>query len=51
MNQMPVIRQAVLGRILAHGRNADAVAKRDTLQGEWLKQVWHVWANQPFTTI
>ena len=35
MDIMPVVRHAVLRRILAHGRNADAVAQRHRTDGEW----------------
>ena len=39
MHQVPVVREAVLARILAHRRDDDAVAKLDSAQAERRKQV------------
>ena len=39
MHEMPVIREAVDARILAHGRNADAVPQTDVSQFERSKQM------------
>ena len=41
MDVMPVIGQAVLGRILAHGRDSDAILERNPFQGERLEQGSH----------
>ena len=39
MHQMPVGGHAVIRRILAHGRHADAIAQRDRFDGERLKEM------------
>ena len=41
MHEVPVVRHALAGGILAHGRDADAVAKGDLAQAELVKQVRH----------
>ena len=41
VRQMPVIDQAIDGHVLAHRRHRDAVAQRDALQLEGLKQGGH----------
>ena len=41
MHQMPVRRQAVLGGILAHRRDDDAVWERHAAQAEWLEHRCH----------
>ena len=44
VHQMPVISESVVARILAHGRDDDAVTKRDTANCEGREQrrlVWH----------
>ena len=39
MHQMPIGRHSVVGRILAHWRDADAIAQGDRLEGQRLKQM------------
>ena len=41
MDVMPVIGQAVVRRILAHGRDGDAIFELNSLQGERLEQGSH----------
>ena len=41
MDEVPVIRHAVLRGIHAHGRNADAIAERDGFNGERIEEMGH----------
>jgi hypothetical protein len=41
VHEVPVVRHALAGGILAHGRDADAVAEGDLAQAEFVKQVRH----------
>ena len=42
MHEMPVGRHAVMGGVLAHGRDADAVGEDDIAQLEGFEQMSHV---------
>jgi hypothetical protein len=42
MDQVPVVRQAILGAVLAHRRDADPVTQRHAAQRQAIKQVGHV---------
>ena len=41
MDEVPIVREAVVRRILAHRRHGDAVSQNDILQPELLKQTRH----------
>ncbi|MDG2197113.1 MAG: hypothetical protein P8O70_09540 [SAR324 cluster bacterium] len=35
MSKLPIVGKAFLCGVLAHGRNHDSIACRDTFQGQW----------------
>ena len=41
VHQMPIVGEAVLGAVLAHRRDADAVGQRDGAEREWFEEVGH----------
>src|SRR5690348_11348814 len=48
MHEVPVVSEAVLARILTHGRNGNAIGKLCIAKREWFKEMGHRFSGKSF---